>query len=853
MIEVPRSLNEAITQYDRGADRNKIKKAEEQRAEALQRFPLDHWAEMTLEEYALGQEDSEDTFCRWLEFKTLDLGSIRGGAARKLIIYKHKNKPGWYFPKRFDDERTAWEQLRTDFIQAFVHARDDKWAEIDGLEVLAQGPALRLKTLHLYFPDEILPVYSYEHMLHFLRLLERPDDEVSGYAVVQTNRNLLAALRAVPEFTDWKTIEMERFLYWWVDPRDAHRVVKIAPGQNAKYWDDCLHGGYICVGWDEVGDLTQFESKDLFRRKFEETFPYKGHGPAVSRKSNELWTLTELEVGDLVVANQGTSKILAVGEVVEPGYQWREDRPDFKHTVAVDWDTRYEKTIPAQKAWATVTVKKVPDALFETIASGALAEGQKPKISVPVAPLYLRIADALERKGQLILYGPPGTGKTYTARRFATWWLLRQAGESEADTVLGDSERMASCEKQLSTAQVTRRVWWAVANPKHWSWDQLSREGKVSFRYGRLKKNYALVQRGDLVIGYQATPDKKVVSLARISRELRAHEKGEPTIEIERVAQVKDGLAYAELLADPILAKSEPIRSRCQGTLFSLSSSEAEHLFSLLAERNPELELDDEKDEGEIGRLTRVTFHPSYTYEDFIEGFRPSEQGEGGLALHLEDGIFKRVCRAAQAHPDRPYLILVDEINRGNVAKILGELLTLLEYDKRGLTVSLPQSKETFSIPPNVYLLGTMNTADRSIKMLDAALRRRFAFLELMPDLELLRGASVGDLSLDEFLEELNRRIARSEGREKQIGHAYLLDGGDPVSEVEEFASRFREEILPLLQEYCYDEYGTLEKFIGRGLVDAEAQSLDLEKVSNSEQLVAALAAEFGSEAEAEK
>jgi 5-methylcytosine-specific restriction protein B len=187
------------------------------------------------------------------------------------------------------------------------------------------------------------------------------------------------------------------------------------------------------------------------------------------------------------------------------------------------------------------------------------------------------------------------------------------------------------------------------------------------------------------------------------------------------------------------------------------------------------------------------------------------------------------------------------------VAKILGELLTLLERDKRGLTVSLPQSKETFSIPPNVYLLGTMNTADRSIKLLDAALRRRFAFIELMPDLELLRGAAAGDLALDEFLEELNRRIARSEGREKQIGHAYLLDGGNPVSEIEGFARCFREEILPLLQEYCYAEYGTLAKFIGSGLVDAEAQSLDQEKVADSEQLVAALVAEFGAEAEAEE
>ena len=193
--------------------------------------------------------------------------------------------------------------------------------------------------------------------------------------------------------------------------------------------------------------------------------------------------------------------------------------------------------------------------------------------------------------------------------------------------------------------------------------------------------------------------------------------------------------------------------------------------------------------------LTRVTFHPSYTYEDFIEGFRPHAGGAGGLSLALEDGLFKRVCRAAQANPGRPYLLLIDEINRGNVAKIMGELLTLLERDKRGLTLTLPQSKETFSVPPNVFLLGTMNTADRSIKLLDAALRRRFAFLECMPDSELLHGAEVGDLALDDFLDGLNQRIARFEGREKQVGHSYLLVDGQPVDEVEEFAARFREEV----------------------------------------------------------
>jgi len=221
-------------------------------------------------------------------------------------------------------------------------------------------------------------------------------------------------------------------------------------------------------------------------------------------------------------------------------------------------------------------------------------------------------------------------------------------------------------------------------------------------------------------------------------------------------------------------------------------------------------------------------------------------RGSGGLSLILEDGLFKRVCRAAQADPDGSYLLLVDEISRGNVAKIMGELLTLLERDKRGLTVTLPQSKETFSVPPNVFLLGTMNTADRSIKLLDAALRRRFAFLEFMPDSELLHGATVGDLALDDFLDGLNQRIAKYEGREKQVGHSYLLDDGQPVSEVEEFACRFREEILPLLQEYCYDEYAALARFIGSELVDAEAGTLNMEKIDDAEQLVAALAREFG-------
>ena len=841
MIKTSITLDQAAQAFDRSPTHQAAEGYRSQRAEIVRRFPRDEWPEMRLKDYALGQPESEDTYCRWMEFRSQYVGSIRGGSARKLIIYKRKQESGWWFPKHFSNEGEAWESLRGEFVQAFDLAGRGEWQRIDELETLNWGPAIKLKSLHVYFPDEILPVYSTDHLRHYLRSLHRPEEEIKVSSVVLLNRYLLDALRSDPTMEGWTTEELQRLLYAWRDPREARRVVKIAPGQKAKYWDDCVREGYICVGWDGVGDLTQFDTKDAFRERFEE-LNYKGHLAQARKKGNELWTLRELEPGDLVVANRGISHVLAIGEVTEPGYRWADERVEYNHTVAVKWDTSYARDVAPQKRWATVTVAKVPEALLETLVAGRTP----PAV---VDAMYPRIASALERKGQVILYGPPGTGKTYQARRFAVWWLLRRGGDEAADLVLSDSERLRTVERELATSEVSARVWWVVANPKQWGWDQLFRDGKVDYRYGRLKRNYPLVRAGDLVVGYQSTPDKRIVALAKVGREFQSVGDRPPTIELAPVEKLERGLSYEELTQDAVLAQSEPMRFNNQGTLFSLTETEAEQLFALLAERHPQLsvlEAGGADGAAGVGPLTRVTFHPSYTYEDFIEGFRPVSGGSGGLSLTLEDGIFKRVCRTAQANPGQPYLLLVDEINRGNVAKIMGELLTLIERDKRGLTVTLPQSKETFSVPPNVFLLGTMNTADRSIKLLDAALRRRFAFLECMPDSELLHGATVGDLPLDDFLDGLNQRIAKHEGREKQVGHSYLLDGGQAVSEVDEFACRFREEILPLLQEYCYDEYAALARFIGSELVDAEAGTLNMETIDDAEQLVAALAREFG-------
>ena len=614
------------------------------------------------------------------------------------------------------------------------------------------------------------------------------------------------------------------------------RYWKIAPGQNASKWDECREGGYIAIGWGLAGDISDYQSIKELKDKFREI--KKDHPSWKLGGARQLWQFgKQIKLGDKIIANRGFSEVVGIGTVTGD-YEY-DDTLDYPHKIPVEWEDTEVREYD-MKGWRS-TVIETDEETYKTII-----KTKTPAPELPDDALLKDVEDILKRKGQVILYGPPGTGKTYTARRFGVYWLLKDAGREDINEVLADSEQFIQEEETLSSAQVSKRVWWLVANPKEWQWEKLFKKGKEDFRYGRLQKNYPLVKRGDLVIGYESTPAKKLKAIAIISREFGTLEGDEqPTIEIEPVARINKGLTYDELLNDQVLKESEPIRFNNHGTLFALTSDQANYLLSLLSDRDPSLSQYIDWDQG-ISSLTRLTFHPSYTYEDFIEGFKPVDSTSGSLQLRLEDGVFKKICRQAQSQPEKKFLVLIDEINRANIAKVLGELVTLLENDKRDLVVTLPQSKESFCIPSNVYILGTMNTADRSIKLLDAALRRRFAFVELMPDTGLLKNAAVGTLPLDKFLEELNYRIAKNIGREKQIGHSFFLDvEGQAISEPDEFARVFRQEILPLLQEYCYEDYGTLATYIGDSLVDKERQIIIKELLMDSDQLIKALSDEL--------
>lgn len=229
-----------------------------------------------------------------------------------------------------------------------------------------------------------------------------------------------------------------------------------------------------------------------------------------------------------------------------------------------------------------------------------------------------------------------------------------------------------------------------------------------------------------------------------------------------------------------------------------------------------------------------ITFHQAYSYEEFIEGIRINfEEDCEEVKYTLQNGIFKDICIKANADPNNKYVIIIDEINRGDISKIFGELITLIEKDKRvapngersfenteiqnnQLLVTLPYSKKKFGVPSNLYIIGTMNTADRSIALLDIALRRRFDFISTYPNAEIIGtdGAltEVNGINLKLFLNKINKRIEAYLDKDHTIGHSYLMD----IHSYEDFLYKFKNRILPLLLEYFYNDYEKVAKILNQ-------------------------------------
>ena len=359
--------------------------------------------------------------------------------------------------------------------------------------------------------------------------------------------------------------------------------------------------------------------------------------------------------------------------------------------------------------------------------------------------------------------------------------------------------------------------------------------GDIQDRTSKNSEFANILLRKKQLIFYGPPGTGKTYSAIKLAKEIVAQNSSSSTLTFKEAAikilqkENKD-MHYKEML-DKILEQGliQTLSKKPDRTLsYTLSTDIQKNGESSIFKRvdngtyslNPNIDLEELKETEHYKHqfIRNVTFHQSYSYEEFVEGIKPNSI-DGKVVYGIEPGIFRIICEEAEADPDNRYVMIIDEINRGNISKIFGELITLIEKDKRGkYELQLAYSKETFKIPENIHIIGTMNTADRSLIQIDAALRRRFAFCELLPKPQLL-SKSIQGISLQKLLEEINRRIVKSGLREKQVGHSYLMG----IDNLEDLQFAFANEIVPLLQDYFFDDYKKLkDDILSSDFVDSE-------------------------------
>ena len=464
----------------------------------------------------------------------------------------------------------------------------------------------------------------------------------------------------------------------------------------------------------------------------------------------------------------------------------------------------------------------------------------------------------------------PAVGSDLGAVRQDSYiWRLREELSEALDKVdLSDVELYETSEE----TGAEHGYWWLTANPKIWSFANIKIGEEQNYTLynengnkRRVFQNFLDAKAGDTVIGYEANPVKKVVAIGRITQE----NDGE-SIYFEKVEGLTNPIEYQILKDSPELAKME-FFVQPNGSLFKLTKGEFDFVMDIIREDNPQKQPDtvlqkyskedflskvymtEERYDvleallrnkmnvilqgapgvgktftakklayammGEIddSRIEMVQFHQNYSYEDFIMGYRPD-----GADFKLTDGIFYRFCQTAANHPDKEYFFIIDEINRGNMSKIFGELLMLIEKDYRGTKATLAYSGMPFSVPENLYIIGMMNTADRSLAMIDYALRRRFSFFEMEPgfnsdgftNYQKAFANETFDALIDQ-IKQLNKEITedKSLGRGFQIGHSYFCGREAAGCSDEWMRSVVEFDILPMLSEYWFDEPTKLQRW----------------------------------------
>ena len=763
--------------------------------EFLTVWPASRLATMTLDDYT--QAGSKDSFTYWIESRLDEMGSIWGGSAFKFGVFSRKSLEaresaenrsysdthGWFSSLGATADE-AFAKVRGFVVQVATLAAQGDVDCIDAFKDL--GEATKWKIAFHYqnrqqtvivdvFKPAMLAAYTGGTTSQGMAALQKAALALrpQGVGILEFGRQVWEAWSQKnlaiwklshgnpPNFTD---AERQQYLdgLWAVMHRDTGK-------EQGKRFAEAPVGTlfFLCHG-NSPQRIGQFTSEPMPCAK--------GDG-WLQRSYRVLKPATRT---DRYTANskywspQGNTTFWQVGA---------DDLPEFESTLL--------------KPYFGTDLAELATLAGEPIEAASIGTGIAPPFPVPAQPAASKpVATCINR----IYYGPPGTGKTY-----ALMQLLKSNYEQAAAMISPEEWR-----NQIIAEKIAVLKWW---------------EGAAAALYdlgGKAK--VADIAEHRFIQAITAANGSNRNVRQTLWRTLQNH-----TVDESTTVKMKKRLSPAvfDKAADSVWQFAGDWRDDCAD------------LIALVDQLKR-----GQQDAGAVQRYSFVTFHQSYGYEEFVEGLRPVLAGDadaGEVAYEIRPGAFKELCRKARQAPDQRFAMVIDEINRGNISKIFGELITLIEADKRDpldgsappVEVVLAYSGEKFSVPANVDIIGTMNTADRSLALLDTALRRRFDFEPLLPDTRaekvpgeknsaplagLVVTTNVGLIDVRLMLERINERIEALYDRDHCIGHAYLTGLArvtDGPQRFDALASTFRQRIVPLLEEYFFEDWRKIRLVLG--------------------------------------